>query len=146
MSDDNIISMLVSQTLRPADSSELPQTDSIFNTRRELSKLPAKTWSGDFVCPQIARFHSGEHIIDIPVTFGVAQFFEGVGGVITADEDRDFFSAVRPLFEQEVNAVYLTKGLDGVPWMVFWDASAESHVRSELERIFGASTVDSVAA
>lgn len=145
MSED-IISMLVSETLRPADSSELPRTDSIFNTRRELSKLPAKTWSGDFIHPQIARFHSGEHVIDLPVTFGVAQFFQGVGGVITADEDREFFSAIGPLFEQTVNAVYVTKGLDGVPWMVFWDAAVESGVAAELERIFGTSTAGLIAA
>ena len=97
MADDNIISMLTAETLKPADSAGFPDNELIFQRRRELSKLPLHAIDGQFIAPMIARFNLHGKVIDIPVNFGVAQFLEGLGGVVTKTEDPTFFSALSSL-------------------------------------------------
>lgn len=136
MSDDNIISMLTAETLKPADSAGFPDNEIIFQRRRQLSKLPIHSIDGEFIYSSIARFNISGEIIDIPKSFGVAQFLEGMGGVVRANDDREFFNAISPLLGQVVDSVYVTCASDGQPWMIFWNASENGSVENELVQIF----------
>lgn len=136
MSDDNIISMLTAETLKPADTAGFPDNEMIFQRRRLLSKLPIHSIDGEFISSSIARFHISGEIIDIPKTFGVAQFLEGMGGVVKASDDEEFFNAIAPLLDQKVDSVYVTCASDGQPWMIFWDASENGALEDELFQIF----------
>lgn len=136
MADDNIISMLTAQTLKPADSAGFPDNEVNFQRRRLLSKLPIHAIDGEFFDDSIARFYISGEIIDIPVTFGVAQFLEGMGGVVRLEEDHEFFSVISPLLGHEVDAVFVVCANDRRPWMIFWNMSESESIETELAQIF----------
>ena len=136
MSEDNIISMLTSATMKPADSAGFPDTDLIFQRRRGLSKLPVHAIDGEFFTSNIARFHMNGEVIDIPVAFGVAQFFEGLGGVVKRYDDEAFFAAIQSLVGAEMDSVYVICGSEGNPWMVFWDSREGIDIENEVAQLF----------
>lgn len=136
MSDDNIISMLTAATMKPADTAGFPDTETIFQRRRGLSKLPVHAIDGEFLTPQIARFHIAGEVIDIPTAFGVAHFFEGLGGVVAKSEDEAFFAALSTLISETVDSVYVIRGPEGNPWMIFWNSLDDANLAEEITTLF----------
>lgn len=136
MSDDNIISMLTAETLRPADSAGFASSDVVFQRRRGLSKMPVHAVDGEFLTPQIARFNLHGEVIDLPVTFSVGHFLEGMGGVVTKKEDRAFFDAISALVGGDMDCVYVVKASEGNPWLVFWNESEGEGVAEQIMDLF----------
>lgn len=136
MSDENIISMLTAETLKPADSAGFPDTDVVFQRRRFLSKLPVHAVDGEFFSPLIARFHIDGHVIDMPTNFSVAQFLDGPGGAVTKEEEPEFFSALAPLVGGVTDRIYVTRSAEGNPWLVFWSSSEAGDLTNEIAGLF----------